>query len=54
MHQHLPRAAALAVLALEKAKQGEYADLYTTEPIYIRKLEAEVQWEMKHNTCSVQ
>ena len=54
MHQHLPRAAALAVLALEKAKQGEYADLYTTEPIYIRKSEAEVQWEMKHNTCSVQ
>lgn len=54
MHQHLPRAASLAVLAIEKAKQGEFADLYTTEPIYIRKSEAEVQWEMKHNICSAQ
>lgn len=54
LHQHLPRAAALAALAMERAQAGKFDDLLTTEPIYIRKSEAEVQWEKKHNMCSGQ
>lgn len=44
----LPRAGALAMLAAQKAEQGLFDDLFQTELIYIRKSEAEVQWEARH------
>lgn len=46
-HQVLPRAATLAMLAAQKAENEEFEDLYQSELIYIRKSEAEVQWEAR-------
>lgn len=46
-HLCLPRAGALAMLANQKAENQQFSDLYTTDLIYIRKSEAEVQWEAK-------
>ena len=43
----LPRAGALAMLAAERAEQEQFDDLYQAELIYIRKSEAEVQWEAR-------
>lgn len=48
LHQILPRAASLAALAMQRANTAQFDDLYTAELIYIRKSEAEVQWEAKH------
>ena len=45
----LPRAGALAMLASARAERQEFDDLYQAELIYIRKSEAEVQWEMRNN-----
>ena len=39
---------ALAILGYEKALKGEFAELYTAEPIYIRKCEAQIRWEAAH------
>lgn len=47
-HQILPRAGTLAMLAAQKAETGQFDDIFGTELIYIRKSEAEVQWEAKH------
>lgn len=44
----LPRASSLAMLAAERAEKGDFDDLYQTELIYIRKSEAEVQWEARN------
>ena len=44
----LPRAGALAMLAAERAEKEEFDDLYQAELIYIRKSEAEVQWEARN------
>ncbi len=46
-HNILPRAGALAMLAAERAEQEQFDDLYQAELIYIRKSEAEVQWEAR-------
>ena len=46
-HNILPRAGALAMLAAERAEQELFDDLYQAELIYIRKSEAEVQWEAR-------
>ena len=46
-HQILPRAGALAMLAARRAEQQQFDDLYQAELIYIRKSEAEVQWEAR-------
>ncbi len=48
MDQRLPSAAAIGVLALKRALQDDYDDLYGCELIYIRRSEAEIQWEIKH------
>lgn len=40
-HLFYPRAAALAFLAREKALQGEYEDIHTMSPFYLRLSEAE-------------
>ena len=47
-HNILPRAGALAMLAAERAEQEQFDDLYQAELIYIRKSEAEVQWEARN------
>jgi tRNA threonylcarbamoyladenosine biosynthesis protein TsaB len=44
----LPQAGALAMLAAERAEQEQFDDLYQAELIYIRKSEAEVQWEARN------
>jgi tRNA threonylcarbamoyladenosine biosynthesis protein TsaB len=44
----LPRAGALAMLAAERAEQEQFDDLYQAELFYIRKSEAEVQWEARN------
>jgi tRNA threonylcarbamoyladenosine biosynthesis protein TsaB len=41
------RGAQIARLGLEKLKQGEIADYYSLEPLYIRESEAEVKWREK-------
>ena len=46
-HNILPRAGALAMLAAERASEEQFDDLYQAELIYIRKSEAEVQWEAR-------
>ena len=46
-HNILPRAGALAMLAAERASEERFDDLYQAELIYIRKSEAEVQWEAR-------
>lgn len=41
------KASALAELGLEKLLEGEYDDLYTSAPIYIRKSQAEREYEKR-------
>jgi hypothetical protein len=36
------------MLAAERAEQEQFDDLYQAELIYIRKSEAEVQWEARN------
>ena len=48
-HQILPRAGALAMLAAKRAESEQFDDLFQAELIYIRKSEAEVQWEARQN-----
>lgn len=50
-HQVLPRAGSLALLAAKRAARDSFDDLMQTTPIYIRKSEAEVQWEARQK-CS--
>ena len=49
----LPRAGALAMLAADRAEQEQFDDLYQAELIYIRKSEAEVQWEARNRKETV-
>ena len=49
-HQIMPGAGTLAMLAAERAQQQQFDDLYQTELIYIRKSEAEVQWEARQQS----
>lgn len=48
----LPRAGALAMLAADRALQQQFDDLYQAELIYIRKSEAEVQWEARNQNAN--
>lgn len=43
----VPSPANVAMLGLEKAKNGNYADSWTQVPYYIRRSEAEVKWSEK-------
>lgn len=43
----VPSPANVAMLGLEKALQGEFTDVSSAEPFYIRKSEAEVKWSQK-------
>jgi tRNA A37 threonylcarbamoyladenosine modification protein TsaB len=40
----VPSPANVAMLGLEKAERGEFADASAQVPFYIRKSEAEVKW----------
>ena len=44
-HLLLPKASSLAYEALEKAKNGNFDDLYTLNPVYLRKSQAERERE---------
>jgi len=43
----LPRAASAAIIGLKELKKGFSDNLYTLEPFYLRKSEAEVKWEAR-------
>jgi tRNA threonylcarbamoyladenosine biosynthesis protein TsaB len=43
----VPSPANVAMLGLEKAKNGNYADSSAQVPYYIRRSEAEVKWSEK-------
>ena len=47
-HQSMPRAGSLAMLAAQRAERQQFDDLFQAELLYIRKSEAEVQWEARH------
>ena len=47
----LPRASSLGLLGLKQLEKGQEDDIYTLEPLYIRKSEAEVRWE--ENACRI-
>ncbi len=42
-----PRAAQVARLSLPKFQQREFLDLFSFNPIYLRRAEAEINWELK-------
>lgn len=41
----LTRASSVAILGLEEIKKGKEDDLFSLEPFYLRKSEAELKWE---------
>lgn len=47
----MPNAASIAELALQKAKRGELQHFYDFAPMYLRKSEAERQYETKSKRC---
>lgn len=47
-HQRHCRAGSVAAVAMKKWKRNETSDPLSTIPNYIRRSEAEVQWEKKH------
>ncbi|MCR5176691.1 MAG: tRNA (adenosine(37)-N6)-threonylcarbamoyltransferase complex dimerization subunit type 1 TsaB [Anaerovibrio sp.] len=48
-HMLMPRAANIAMAGLKKLADGVKESVMDMEPIYIRKSEAEVLWEKRHN-----
>lgn len=50
-HLMLPRASALATLAMEKFKQGQVEDPFTLRPIYLRLSEAEMRRKKGECRC---
>lgn len=46
---HLPHGSTVARLGLELLLRGEYLDLSTFTPIYVRPSEAEVKWQERHS-----
>lgn len=47
-HLCMPRAANVAMAAMPYLAKGEFANIMNLEPIYIRRSEAEVLWEKRH------
>jgi len=45
---HFPRGSVVAKLGFELLRRGEYLDLSSFTPIYIRPSEAEIKWKEKH------
>lgn len=46
-HQRMPRAGSVALLGWEMLQRGEVPELFSVAPLYIRKSEAEVNYEKK-------
>jgi tRNA A37 threonylcarbamoyladenosine modification protein TsaB len=44
----MPRASSIAELAMIKLNQGQMDDIFTYSPIYLRKPQAEREYEKKH------
>ncbi len=53
IHLNTVRASSLAEIALEKLKNGQEDDLFTISPIYLRKSQAEREYEKKHGELNV-
>ncbi len=49
-HLRMPRAANVAACGLELLKSGATANVMDMEPVYIRRSEAEVLWEKRHES----
>ena len=49
-HIKKPRAAALALAAADKIRKIGYDNIFTLEPYYVKKSEAEILWEKRQNT----
>lgn len=47
-HLCMPRAANIAIAAIPKFLNGDFANIMNLEPVYIRRSEAEVLWEKRH------
>lgn len=47
-HNMLTRASSVACLGLKGLKEGKEDDYFSLEPVYLRKSEAEINWEAKH------
>jgi len=45
-----PRAAQIGAIAQERLERGESNDLFELAPLYIRRSEAEIRWEEKHDS----
>lgn len=50
-HVVIARAGCVGLYASELHKKGKHDDLFTLEPLYIRRSEAEVLWEKRHQGC---
>lgn len=48
-HLCMPRAANVAMAAMPKFLNDEFANIMNLEPVYIRRSEAEVLWEKRHS-----
>lgn len=48
LHLIMPRAAATAMLGMERLADGQADNVMDLEPVYIRRSEAEVLWEKRH------
>lgn len=46
----MPHAASVAMLGYQKFAKGENDDIFTLEPYYMKKSEAEILWEKKNKT----
>ena len=44
----VPRAAWIGRLGIQAAEEGQSADLWSLQPLYLRRSSAEVQWEKLH------
>lgn len=45
----MPHAASVAIAAIKRIKAGHTDDLFSLTPYYMKKSEAEILWEMRHN-----
>lgn len=48
----IPAASHVAMVALEKARLGQFDDARSAQPLYIRRSEAEEKWEERHGRRS--
>ena len=54
IHARMPRAACVGLAALPRLARGAVDDPVTVAPLYLRRSEAEVLWEMRHGAEGAQ